>query len=72
MNIKQEKFVYARLKDYEQRLRVLEKLMNVHSGPEAPPEAGSHGGSLDHPGCQTEASQSLEARSTLTTEPVTR
>jgi hypothetical protein len=72
MNIKQERFIYARLKDYEQRLKVLEKLVTVRSGQEAPPEAGRHGGSLDHPGCQTEASQSLEARSTLTTEPVTR
>ena len=72
MNVKQEKFVYARIKDYDRRLRRLEQLLNVHSGEEALPEAGRPDGSADRQDCQTQASQSLEARNTLTPDPVTR
>lgn len=72
MNVKQEKFIYARIKDYDKRLRVLEELLNVHSGEEASSEAGGPAGSSDRQGCQTQASQSLEARNTLTPELVTR
>ncbi len=72
MNAKQEKFIYARIKDYDRRIKVLEELLNVRSGGEAFSEAGGPAGSLDRQGCQTQASQSLEARNTLTPEPVTR
>lgn len=66
MNIKQERFVYARIKDYDRRLRELEKLMNVHSASEASPQADGPVSSVDDQGGQTEALQSLEARNTLT------
>ncbi len=72
MNVKQEKCIYARIQDYDKRLKVLEKLLHVRSGEEASPEAGGPDGVEDRQGCQTEASQSLEARNTLTSEPVTR
>ncbi len=72
MNVRQEKFIYARIKDYDKRLKVLEDLLNVRSGEEASSDTGGPDGSLDRQDCQTQASRSLEARNTLTPEPVTR
>ena len=72
MNIKQEKFIYARIKDYDKRLKTIEKLLKVQTGEEASPEAGEPVRSSDHQDCQTQASQSLEAGLSLTAEPVTR
>lgn len=72
MNIKQEKFIYARIKDYDKRLRTLEKLLSVCSCEEAAPLTDVPAGSLDQQGRQTGASQSLEGGDSLTPEPVTR
>ncbi len=55
MNIKQEKFIYARIKDYDKRLKTIEKLLNVQTGEEASPEAGEPVRSSDHQDCQTQA-----------------
>ena len=34
MNIRQEKFIYARIKDYEKRLSEVEKVLNIRSNEE--------------------------------------
>lgn len=72
MNIKQEKFIYARLKDYDKRLRTLEGFLNVHPSEEAAPDTDEPVRSLDRQDRQRGASQSLEEGSPRTPESVTR
>ena len=55
MTVKQEKLLYAKIKDYEKRLGILEKLLNVQGCGEVEPPAVCPDPSYDGMDRQTEA-----------------